>query len=764
MSVFAIGLIPVIILSFILIVGALALLGGVAFLSWRFAPRSRGLGWLIGVLSVLPAILAIFTACAVVPWSRWLGTDVPGIAMIGITVGLLYLNLLLVAGAVGFFRAKPKEPSGSSLAPGSSNPSVFFGSGSNRIPVADPDPDPDPIRIYADAGANPPRTAPHEPAPGLVELSPHFPDLELLELIGQGGMGAVYRVRRHADAALLALKVVRVSADDCEGFADRFAREAEALTRLDHPHIVAIQSHGRTGPWCWLLMDLVEGANLRQVVATGRLSPAQTLALVPPLCAALQYAHDRGVVHRDIKPENILLDAAGNPRIVDFGLAKLRRIGDVQHTRTGAVLGTPHYMAPEQVEEAKDVDHRADIYALGVVVYELLTGGLPLGRFEPPSHRVAVDVRIDEVVLKALERDPERRWQQAGQVGRAVDAIDRSNERTRVEPVGTRNGSPPLGAADTAVPIQAWGMDVQTFCALLHLSQFAGFIIPAAGWILPLVMWLTCRHRHPDIDSHGRVVVNWLISALIYAIVCVALCFILIGIPLLIALLLIGFIFPIIGAVRAGRGEVWNYPLAIPFCGRGEERRSPSGQARSVGGIGCFIAIAIVTVVLLLAAVSFGVLFLAKSNRPVPLQQIDLSLTKVNWSAKDYESIVLPLVESLSSDRRRRPWPVEGKPQLIIGPIDIQRADRAFDEADLRRELARQLAERHLQTTSEAVGPEANANLELTGTLQNVANSMSLSGNRRQASRNYRLALTLKTIKGDALIWQDSAQRTITWP
>src|SRR5690606_418686 len=127
--------------------------------------------------------------------------------------------------------------------------------------------------------------APPDPA----DLAPHLPDFDILDLLGRGGMGAVYRVRRRSDGAMLALKVVRppVSAAE-DAFVRRFAREAEALTRLRHPHIVAIHGHGRGGPWCWLLMDLIEGANLREVVATGQLSPAQTLALVPPLCVALQ--------------------------------------------------------------------------------------------------------------------------------------------------------------------------------------------------------------------------------------------------------------------------------------------------------------------------------------------------------------------------------------------------------------------------------------------------------------------------------------------
>ncbi len=164
-------------------------------------------------------------------------------------------------------------------------------------------------------------------------------------------------------------------------------------------------------------MELVDGANLRQVLATGALSPRQALEIVPQLCDALRYAHDEGVVHRDIKPENLLLDRRGQIKIADFGLAKL--VGDqVDRPLTASqdVVGTAHYMAPEQVESSREVDHRADIYSMGVVFYEMLTGGLPLGRFQLPSQSSNVDGRIDEVVLKTLAKDPRQRYQQASEV------------------------------------------------------------------------------------------------------------------------------------------------------------------------------------------------------------------------------------------------------------------------------------------------------------------------------------------------------------
>ena len=172
-------------------------------------------------------------------------------------------------------------------------------------------------------------------------------------------------------------------------------------------------------------MEFVDGANLRHVIQAGQLKPQEALAIVPQICEALQYAHEEGIVHRDIKPENILLDKKGRVKIADFGLAKLLDRPASVYTLTGPAhkMGTPHYMAPEQIEHPHEVDHRADIYSLGVVFYEMLTGELPLGRFLPPSQKVCVDVRLDEVVLKTLEKEPERRYQYASQVKTDVETI-----------------------------------------------------------------------------------------------------------------------------------------------------------------------------------------------------------------------------------------------------------------------------------------------------------------------------------------------------
>ncbi len=263
------------------------------------------------------------------------------------------------------------------------------------------------------------------PPPGVEDIAREFPQLEILELLGQGGMGAVYKARQKSLDRLVALKILTVDTATDPSFAERFAREARALATLDHPNIVHVHDSGRAGEHFYLLMEYVEGIDLRHMLRAGRIAPREGLAIVVQICDALQYAHDQGVVHRDIKPENILVDRRGRVKIADFGLAKIVGRADDAFALTGThqAMGTPHYMAPEQISHPQDVDHRADIYSLGVVLYELLTGELPLGRFVPPSKRVEVDVRIDEVVLKALERDLPLRYQHASEVRTSIDGL-----------------------------------------------------------------------------------------------------------------------------------------------------------------------------------------------------------------------------------------------------------------------------------------------------------------------------------------------------
>jgi hypothetical protein len=269
-------------------------------------------------------------------------------------------------------------------------------------------------------------------APAVEELAPLFPQLEILELIGQGGMGAVYKARQPSLERLVAVKVLPPEAGKDPAFAERFGREARALARLSHPNIVAVHDVGMAGEFYYFVMEYVDGANLRQVLRSGGLRPEQALRIVPQICDALQYAHEEGLVHRDIKPENILLDKKGRVKIADFGLAKLLGRDTADFTLTGSrqVMGTLYYMAPEQVERPLEVDHRADIYSLGVVFYEMLTGQLPVGRFPMPSEKAGTDAFLDEVVLRALEREPERRYQHASDVKTDISGAD--SRKTRV--------------------------------------------------------------------------------------------------------------------------------------------------------------------------------------------------------------------------------------------------------------------------------------------------------------------------------------------
>jgi serine/threonine protein kinase len=277
--------------------------------------------------------------------------------------------------------------------------------------------------------------------PAIEEIAPHFPELEILELLGAGGMGAVYKARQSQLDRTVALKILSHELSQAPAFVERFNREAKTLARLNHPNIVAVFDFGTAGPYCYLLMEHVDGVNLRQAMRTGGFKPAEALALVQDVCAALQFAHEEGILHRDIKPENILIDSKGRVKIADFGIAKMlgeAAASDVTLTLQGSILGSPHYMAPEQIETPGDIDQRADIYSLGVVLYEMLTGGLPIGRFALPSEKAAMDARIDDIVLRTLAKEREARFQTAREVGTRVDAINQS-------PAPVSNPSPPAG-------------------------------------------------------------------------------------------------------------------------------------------------------------------------------------------------------------------------------------------------------------------------------------------------------------------------------
>jgi serine/threonine protein kinase len=247
-------------------------------------------------------------------------------------------------------------------------------------------------------------------APAAEDIAYLFPGYEVRSLIGRGGMGAVYEARQLDLDRKVAIKLLPMETSLDEGFVQRFQREARAMARLQHPGIVAVYQFGtaRDGR-LYFVMEFVDGMTLFDLIHSGHLTVAQALEIVKQVSEALAYAHEEGVVHRDIKPSNILVDKKGRVKVADFGLAKMARTAkseaaSLMHTQTGHIMGTPDYAAPEQQDSTVATDHRADIYSLGVVLYEMLTGERPQQNIVPPSKRVQVDVRLDEIVLRALKK------------------------------------------------------------------------------------------------------------------------------------------------------------------------------------------------------------------------------------------------------------------------------------------------------------------------------------------------------------------------
>ena len=272
------------------------------------------------------------------------------------------------------------------------------------------------------------KSRPRHSVPPPEELSEYFPQLQIGELLGQGGMGVVYKARQVGLDRPVALKILPREAGEQPGFAERFTREGRALAILNHPNIVTVYDSGEKDGLYYFIMEFVDGPNLRQIITAGEAKPEFALDIVAKVCEALEFAHEAGIVHRDIKPENILLDTKGRVKIADFGVAKLldRKQTDYTLTDPHQVMGTPHYMAPEQTERPQTVDHRADIYSVGVVFYELLTGELPLGRFPLPSEKMGSDVRLDAIVLSTLAKDPDDRFQSVSELRTAVQSLSQS--------------------------------------------------------------------------------------------------------------------------------------------------------------------------------------------------------------------------------------------------------------------------------------------------------------------------------------------------
>lgn len=256
-----------------------------------------------------------------------------------------------------------------------------------------------------------------------------LPQYAITALLGRGGMGAVYRGTQKNLDRPVAIKILPPGIDeedDGRNFSERFKNEARAMAKLSHPGIVAVYDSGETADGLlYIVMEFIEGTDVQKMVSEQkRLHSDHAMAITAHVCDALKYAHERGIIHRDIKPANIMVGYDGVVKVADFGLAKMSKAGESGLTRSGMAMGTLHYMAPEALMLGSSVDHRSDIYAVGVMLYFMLTGRLPQGMFELPSMQVpGLDPRFDGIIAKALRDDRDIRYQSTADLRRDLDGI-----------------------------------------------------------------------------------------------------------------------------------------------------------------------------------------------------------------------------------------------------------------------------------------------------------------------------------------------------
>ena len=262
-------------------------------------------------------------------------------------------------------------------------------------------------------------------SPKTMDDEPSVPGYEILEIIGRGGMGVVYRAVRLADEREVALKLMPAHLSDRLDLLERLQREADALGALEHTHVIRVIESGLTPDGRWFMAtELAIGGDLGRRLQKGALPVDEALRLFRQIVEAIAFAHEKGIAHRDIKPANILLDADGSGRVADFSLAKLLRDeGAVSFTLTQSteVFGTPYYIAPEVRRGAGGVDERADIFSLGVLLHEMLTGRLPIGEYVPASKQVKVPASVDRLISRCLQEDPARRPASARELLRELD-------------------------------------------------------------------------------------------------------------------------------------------------------------------------------------------------------------------------------------------------------------------------------------------------------------------------------------------------------
>ena len=319
----------------------------------------------------------------------------------------------------------PDDPTPPPPELGGLDPQQLFEAALRSAPLHPLPPDPDVTLPVAGPRPSQP-SAPQVELPLPEELTALLPAAayQVESFLGQGGMGAVYKGVQVRLKRPVAIKIMRRDFGRDHDFEARFEREAQAMAKLNHPGIVSVIDYGEAGSdYLYIVMELVDGADLMDVIRTGRMTQEMALTLLPQICDALQFAHDHGIVHRDIKPSNIMLTRDGRIKMADFGLAKRYDVESSFRTQTGTGMGTPDYAAPEQFDPNGNVDHRADIYALGVMIYQMITGTLPRGAWKPPSEKADVDTHWDKIVSHALQTDPSDRYASVSEIKTDISSI-----------------------------------------------------------------------------------------------------------------------------------------------------------------------------------------------------------------------------------------------------------------------------------------------------------------------------------------------------
>lgn len=309
--------------------------------------------------------------------------------------------------------------------------------------------------------------------PSVDQLQQMLPHYDVTNFIARGGMGAVYKGVQRALKRPVAIKVLPPDLREVDlQFAERFKHEAQAMARLTHPNIVAVYDAGETADGLlYFVMEFIEGTDLAQIIASGgRLEPARAVPIITAVCEALAFAHEEGIVHRDIKPSNIMIDRRGKVKVADFGLAKSVNLDASLVTSSSVAMGTPDFIAPEVFIPGLKVDGRADLYAVGVMLYQMLTGAIPRGRFLLPSGIAPqVDKRFDDIVDKAMQNDREQRYSTAIEIKRDLEAVATPAE-------------PRLTDQRIATPRPASAIKGHALRKALYLA--AGLVVWVAGWFV----------------------------------------------------------------------------------------------------------------------------------------------------------------------------------------------------------------------------------------------------------------------------------------